>query len=49
MIAGNIDNLLIPVGTERKYLPLYITTNGKNQYGLLEVAASDKVSSHKPC
>lgn len=48
MIAGNIDNLLIPVGTAQKYLPLYITTNGENQHGLLEVAASDKVSSHKP-
>jgi len=48
MIADNVDNFVIPVGTAQSYMPLEINTNGKNQYGLLEVAASDKASSHKP-
>lgn len=48
IINGEFKNFLIPVGIEDRYLPINITTNGRKQYGVLEVAASDDVSSHKP-
>jgi hypothetical protein len=48
MVAGNLNNYHIPLGTSQFYMPLEISTNGKKQNGLFEVTASDRVSSHKP-